>query len=88
VQYLRRAAGKPISPFHLEQRVKHPIKVMFWGSFSMQGTGRIVLVTEMMNSVQYIDKLQTNVIPELQKFYPANDSVFQHDLSPVSHLKK
>jgi len=55
---------------------------------SMHGTGRIVLVTGMMNSVQYIDILQTNVIPELQSVYPANDSVFQHDLAPYHTSKK
>jgi len=75
VQYVRRAAGEPTSSSHLEQRVKHHIKVMFWGCFSMQGIGRILPVTGMMNLGQYI-VLQTNVIPELQKVYPANDSVF------------
>jgi len=88
VQYVRRANGDPISPSHLEQRVKHPAKVMFWGCFSMQGTGCIVPITGMMNSVQYLDILQTNVIPELQKVYPANDSVFQHDLAPCHTSKK
>ena len=77
-----------ISPAHLEQRVKHPLKMMFWGCFSFYGPGSLVPIIGMMNSDQYIDVLSTHMITELKKVCSSGEETFQHDLVPCHNFKK
>lgn len=41
--------------------------VMFWGCFSMHGTGPLVSILGSMNQHQYMDILKENLIPEYKK---------------------
>ena len=50
VQYVSRSLNKSISAGHIEQRVKHPPKVMFRGSFGSDGPIQLVPMTGMINS--------------------------------------
>lgn len=86
--FVRRSIGEPIRPEHLEQRVKHPEKVMFWGCFSHSGVGPLVKVEGMMNSKQYIATLRRHAVPELRKKFPDNDGIFQQDLAPCHTAKQ
>ena len=87
-QYVRRSVGEPLRSGHIEQRVKHPEKKMFWGSFTVHGPGALDPVTGMMNSDRYIDVLTRKVLPQLNKDFPTGDGIFQHDLAPCHTSKK
>ena len=83
-QFVRRSKGEPLRPGHINQRPKHPDKVMFWGMFGFDGPGPLEQVTGMMNSDQYIGVLQRNVIPEHMR----TAFTFQQDLAPCHTSKK
>jgi hypothetical protein len=86
-QFVRRSENERISEHHLEQTVKHPPKKMFWGCFSVQGTGGLLPVEGMMNSTKYEAVVKRKVIPVLRKRWPDGSGVFQQDKAPchVSH---
>jgi len=88
VPFVRRSSSDKISPTHLKQRVKHPLKVMFWDCFSFYSPGPLVPVIGMMNSEQYIDVLSTHMITELKKVYSSGKETFQQDLAPCHNSKK
>jgi len=52
-QYVRRSKGEPLQGGHNDQASKDPAKKMFWGCFTFKGTGRLILVKGMMNSIKY-----------------------------------
>ena len=85
---VRRAPGEPLSPHHVNQCVKHPPKVMFWGCFSSSGPGRLHVCEGMMDSQQYVNVIDTRIIPELNQRFPNGDGVLQHDKAPCHRSKK
>lgn len=85
-QFVRRSKNEPLRPAHIDQRVKHPDKQMYWGSFSYYGLGSLVPVSGMMNSLKYKDLLQTE-LPKMKAQFPDSDMVFQQDLAPC-HVSK
>ena len=87
-QYVRRSIGEPIREGHIEQHVKHPAKVMFWGSFCFSGPIRLVPVSGMMNSDKYIDIISKKVAPDLINTFPNGEGIFQQDLAPCHTSKK
>jgi len=62
-QFVRRSVGEPIRSCHIDQRVKHPVKQMFWGCFTFDGPQTLQPITGMMNSARYIDVLNRKLIP-------------------------
>ena len=63
---------------YFQQIVKHSSKQMFWGFFTSNGTGSLVSLKGMMNSVKYIEILCNKIVPFMKTF----DGAFQHDLAP------
>ena len=57
-QHVRRSQNEKIRNAHIDQRVKHPQKKMFWGCFSFYGIGSLHPVEGMMRSQQYIEVVQ------------------------------
>lgn len=68
LSHVRRSNNETVSPKHLQQTVKHPVKQMFWGCFGYHGLGPLLPITGMMNSAKYIPILQSKVIRELKKW--------------------
>ena len=81
-QHVRRSQNEKIRNAHIDQRVKHPQKKMFWGCFSFYGIGSLHPVEGMMRSQQYIEVVQRRVIPEMNRLFPDGSGVFQQDLAP------
>ncbi len=52
--------------------------LMFWGCFSGNGLGNLVLVEQNLNSVKYIELLSTNLHPSADKM-SLNEYLFQQD---------
>ena len=46
---------------------------------SVHGTSRLHVVTEMMNSAQYLDVLERRYVPQLMEWYPDGNAMFMHD---------
>ena len=61
---------------------------MFWGCFSYYGIGSLHPVEGMMHSKQYIEVVQRRVIPEMNRMFPDESGVFQHDLVPCYTSKQ
>ena len=72
---------------HLQQSVKFPDKVMFWGCFSHEGPGALTPIEGMMNSETYKRVILSKAIPEMRKTFPNEECIFQHDLAPC-HTSK
>ena len=61
---------------------------MMWACFHYGGTGRAVLVEGTMNSAKYCDEvINRSVVPQLDDWYPAANSIFQQDNAP-SHASR
>lgn len=88
VRYVRRSSGDKLSYQHVNQTVKHPQKVMFWGCFSAAGPGRLHVCDGMMNSDQYIKVIDERIVPELNEKFPEGDGVLQQDKAPCHTSKK
>ena len=87
-QHVRRSQNEKIRNSHIDQRVKHPQKKMFWGCFSFYGIGSLHPVEGMMRSQQYIEVVQRRVIPEMNRLFPDGSGVFQQDLAPCHTSKQ
>lgn len=83
VPFVRKQRKQKVNNSHINQKVKHPSKVMFWGSFSFKGTNVLVPVTGMMKQDQYIEILTKALLPKWNK---RRDS-FQQDLAPCHTAK-
>lgn len=55
---------------------------MVWGAFSALGTLRIAFTSPRMDSAEYIDVLQTNLVPYLRRFRRLK-LVYQQDNAPI-----
>lgn len=87
-QFVRRSWNEPISDVHLNQKAKHPLKLMFWGCMSSQGMGRLHLVEGSMNADQYLEVLRRRVLPQADDWFEGADWIFQQDLAPCHTAKK
>lgn len=86
--YVRKSVNEKLSAAHIDQTVKHPLKVMFWGCFSYKGTGSLVPIKGMMNSQKYKDLLENKLEAELRKVNANGQAVFQQDSAPCHVSKK
>lgn len=53
-------------PFNVKSQ-NQGVSVMFWGCFSKQGLGPLVVIDETLNSQNYRDLLEECLLPEIQK---------------------
>ena len=60
---------------------------MFWGCFTFKGTGRLIPVEGMMNSIKYKEILTKYLLPTVQVAFPEGGGIFQQDLAPC-HTSK
>ena len=88
VRYIRRASGEALSHQHVNQTVKHPQKVMFWGCFSAAGPGRLHVCEGMMRTEQYIKIIDSRIVPELNEKFPDGNCTLQQDKAPCHTSKK
>ena len=86
-QYVRRSAVEPVRVGHVVQHVRHPGKVMFWGSFVYSGPINLVPVTGVMNSEKYVETIKTTVAPDLIKASRMAVVCSSKTYHPVMHPK-
>lgn len=79
VQVVRRGPNDPILPAHLQQQLGYPIKIMFWGCISVLGPGCLVPVIGTLRSAEYIDILQTHLLPIANAWYGDDVWYLQQD---------
>lgn len=77
----------PNHPRPVQQRVKHPEKVMVWGIMSAQGAGRLHVCEGMMNKEKYLHVLRSRVVPQMMEWFPDGDGTFMHDSAPCHSAK-
>ena len=87
-RFVRRSKGEEIRSCHINQGVKHPLKKMFWGSFSFKGIGSLFPVQGMMNADKYIKVIQRKVVKDMERAFPNGGGIFQQDLAPCHTAKK
>ncbi|GFX79356.1 uncharacterized protein TNCV_4517451 [Trichonephila clavipes] len=82
-QFVRRRRGEKFHSDCVVQTVKHPTKIMIWSVISGKGTGRLDVVKGMMRQDQYKDVLQNRLIPQLEEWFPNEESyIFMHGGAP------
>ena len=72
----------PKSPPAIRPVHRHPVKVMVWSLFCMQGTGRLHIVEGNMNKEQYLHVLRTRMAIQMREWFPNGDGIFMHDRAP------
>ena len=87
-RYVRRHPGEEFLQQCLVQKVKHPLKVMVWSVVSTKGAARNYVVNGMMNAEQYLNVLQTRLIPQLEDWFPDGNCVFMQDSAPCHTARK
>ena len=87
-RYVRRSADEQLSSQHVNQHVKHPEKVMIWGCFSAVGPGHLQLCEGTLKTAQYIEIINSRIIPDLWEKFPDGDGVLQQDKAPCHTSKK
>ena len=77
--------NNPYSPQFTRNAVKHPLKLMFWGSFGYNGVGSIIPFEGKMNSNDYKEILESNLKKDLTN---TGCLIFQEDSSRVHTAMK
>lgn len=86
-KFVRKSDNEKLTPSHLNQTVKHPVKKMFWGCFSYMGVGGLVPIEGMMNSEKYKSLLEKYLDKELRKCQPQGRAILQQDSAPCHKSK-
>lgn len=87
-KFVRRSQNEQLTPAHIDQTVKHPVKKMFWGCFSYMGVGSLVPIDGMMNSQKYKSMLEQHLNKELEKCQPQGGAILQQDSAPCHKSKE
>ena len=85
--YARRPLGASFNSLYLNQAPKHPLKIMIWGCFSANGVCRIKVIEGSMNSNEYINTLETKMVPSVHHLFPDGQYTFQDDGAPCHRSK-
>ena len=87
-RFVKRSKGEKIRSYHINQGVKHPVKYMFWGSFSFKGIGSLFPVEGIMNANKYIEVIQRKMVRDMERAFSNGEGIFQYDLAPCHTAKK
>lgn len=85
-KYVRRFPGEEFKPYCLNLSVKHPLHVMIWGCIAASGVGRIKIIQGMMNAKQYMEVLESTLLPSVHQLV-RKDFFFQDDNAPCHRAK-
>lgn len=82
IQWVRRQSGKRFDIRYQIPTVKHGGgSIMVWGCFSSQGIGPLRQIRGIMKKEQYIEILETDMLPHAMETMDSN-WIFQHDNDP------
>lgn len=82
-QYVRRKNCEKITDKHTTSRRGFSQRTLFWGCFSgYGGIGPLVHIPKTMNSENYINTLNENLLPHMQTTFGNRRCIFQHDNAP------
>ena len=87
-QYVRRSDGEPLNTFYILQAPKHPPKKMFWGCFTFNDTGRLCTSKGMIKPTKYLEILEKDLVPTMQKSFSDGNGIFQQNNAPCHTSKK
>lgn len=85
---VRRRVGEKYKEECIIRRVKHPLSVMVWSIISGKGTGRLYIVEGTMRQDQYIQVLESKMLPQVKEWFPDGDFVFMQDSAPCHKAKR
>ena len=82
----RLSSDNAMNPKYIRQSLKHPVNLMFWGSFSHNNVGPLIRIDGYMNSSKYIEVLEDKV---KIIFHKENSilKIFQDDNAPCHSSK-
>ena len=80
----RYSDSNPLSHHYIRQQMKHPLKLMIWGSFSFSGLNELKIITGYMNSAKYIEILNECILPIFEN---DKNAIYQDDNAPC-HTSK
>lgn len=87
--FVRRRPGERFLPDCVNQKVKHPTQIMIWSIISSKGLGNLYFVDGNMNAEQYLKVLQTELQPQLVRWYRRTENFeFMQDGAPCHRAKK
>ncbi len=75
------------SPGCLRRSVKHPTSVLVWGCVSMEGTGNLCFINQMVNTEVYLETLEYHLLPSIETLFGDEECIFQQDLAPAHSSK-
>ena len=84
--YVWKKSGEGYRPDLYGQKansIKSRFKVMIWGCLSYNGVGTLDFVEGNINSQRYIECLERNLWPVINKEFPQGGAIFQDDGAPV-----
>lgn len=85
--HVRRRPGEAFHKDCIGETIKHPTAVMVWSVISVKGPGRLYIVENTMNQIQYKKVLETKLIPQLQEWFPDGQCIFMQDHAPCHTAK-
>lgn len=73
----------------IARKVKHPLKIHVWGSFSRDGFGNLVLFTGRLNAIKMVEIYNTGLLPSISFLFDT-EWTLQEDNDPkhLSNLSK
>ena len=86
--YARRPVGQKFALNSYHESSKHPISIMIWSCFSAKGPGLIKVVEGTMKAENYIQCLESHMLPSAQKSFGQENFIFQDDSAPCHRAKK
>jgi transposase len=81
-KFVIRKKGTELAPSHILPAVKHSPKIMIWGCFGYKGVGALFFCEQRLNSEEYINVLNTALLPSVDKLCGDEDWFFQQDNAP------
>ncbi len=76
-----------MNPDCISVTVKHSPSKMFWGCFSWNGLGPIILLNGSVTGKTHTETIQKYVVLTLQKYFPHGNRIFQEDNAAPHHSK-
>lgn len=71
----------------LRRAVKFPASVMVWGCMSSKGVGKLHFIDGTIKAMDYVNILETNLLPSIPNLSTADEYIFQQDGAPPHTAK-